>query len=160
MRLIIIETAMDNKFRDILSSLPAPEDRSCLDPFRELVDELHRRGRTYREISSILAERCQIFVSASTVYRFLHRRSRIKPKSRKSEISPVPKMNKGNHIADIEEKVAIISETETMTDEIQRRISALRLRPALDPTKSHLFHYDPTEPLHLPKKPGRNKSDR
>jgi hypothetical protein len=159
MRLILIEAAMDNKFKDILDSLPVPEPRSCLDPFRELIDELHRRGRTYREISSILAGRCEIFVSASTVYRFLHRRSRNKSQSRKSGISPVPKMKKGNHPADTEGKVSIISETETITDEIQKRISALKLRPALDQTKSQLFHYDPNEPLHLPKKPDRNKSD-
>jgi hypothetical protein len=157
MRQILIEEAMDNKFRDILDSLPEPEARSCLDPFRELIDELHRRGRTYREISSILAERCEVFVSASTVYRFLHRRSRIKSQSRRSEISPVPKMKKGNHIADTEGKPSIISETETITDEIQRRISALKLRPALDQTKSQLFHYDPNEPLHLPKKPAETK---
>jgi hypothetical protein len=150
---------MDNKFKDILDSLPALEARSCLDPFRELIDELHRRGRTYREISSILAERCEIFVSVSTVYRFLHRRSRIKSGSRKSEFSPVPKMKKENHAAITEGKASIISETETIPDEIQGRISALKLRPALDQTKSQIFHYDPNEPLYIPKKPGGNKSD-
>jgi IS30 family transposase len=156
MRLIIIEAAMDNKFRDILDSLPAPEPRSCLDPFRELIDELHRRGRTYREISSILAERCEIFVSVSTVYRFLHRRSRFRSQSRKSEFSPVPKMKKGNRRAVTEEKISVVPETETKTDEIQRRISVLKHRHTPDQTKSQLFHYDPDEPLHLPTKPGRN----
>ena len=159
MLLNIAEAAMDNKFRDILDSLPAPEARSRLDHFQELIDELHRRGRTYREISSILAERCKVSVSVSTVYRFLHRRSRVRSKSRKSEISPVSRMKKGNHTAITEGKSSIISETETIPDEIQKKISALKLQPATDRTESQIFHYNPNEPLHLPKKPGRNKSD-
>ncbi len=159
MLLNIAEAVMVNKFRDILDSLPAPEARSRLDPFQELIDELHRRGRTYREISSILADRCKVSVSASTVYRFLHRRSRVRSKSRKSEISPVSRMKKGNHAAITEGRPSIISETETIPDEIQRKISALKLQPAIDQTESQIFHYDPNEPLHLSKKPGRNKSD-
>ena len=148
---------MDNNFKVILDSLPPPEPRSCLDPFRKLIEELHRRGRTYREISTILTERCEVSVSASTVYRFLHRRSRIKSQSHKRELSPVPKMKKGYRQAVTEEKVSVVSETETITDEIQRRISALKHRQTPDQTKSKLFHYDPDEPLHLPEKPNRNK---
>jgi hypothetical protein len=61
---------MDDKFQDILDSLPEKPPRSRLEPCNELIGELRRRGRTYREIRDILAEKCGTQVSVSTLPRF------------------------------------------------------------------------------------------
>jgi len=68
--------AMDEKWNDILSSLPARPPRSRLEPYCELIEELRRRGRTYREITSVLLEKCQVRASRSNIHhfvRFAHR---------------------------------------------------------------------------------------
>src|SRR6516162_4929908 len=46
---------MDRKFEDILDTLPEKPPRSRLEPYRELIGELRKRGRTYRDIAGILA---------------------------------------------------------------------------------------------------------
>jgi hypothetical protein len=51
---------MDAKFREILDALPNKPPRSRLEPYRELIEELRRRGRTYVDIAGILAEKCQV----------------------------------------------------------------------------------------------------
>jgi len=49
---------MDANFQDILDNLPTRvRGRSRLDPYGELVDELRRRGRTYRDVASILSDK-------------------------------------------------------------------------------------------------------
>jgi IS30 family transposase len=151
---------MDEKIRDILNNLQEPTPRSCLDPLRELIDELHRRGRTYREIARILAERCEVSVSVSTVFRYLHNRSRTKPQACKLHFRQVPKSSKlAQPIVTEEEKGRKSIKPELASDEIQKRIAALKIRPELAKTASQLFQYDPDEPLHLPQKTRENKSD-
>src|SRR5688572_16345823 len=66
---------MDDKFQDIVDSLPEKPARSRLEPYNELIDELRRRGRTYREIAHILAEKCQLIAGASTIHDFVRVRS-------------------------------------------------------------------------------------
>src|SRR5437667_8511019 len=64
--------------------MPAKPRRSRLEPYRDLINELRRRGRTYREIADILAEKCQLRAAASTVNRFLRKRvvARVKSPTR------------------------------------------------------------------------------
>jgi hypothetical protein len=76
---------MDDKFQDILDSLSEKPPRSRLQPYGELIDELRRRGRTYRDIAGILAEKCQLQVSVSTVHDFVRVRSRTTRKSAKHQ---------------------------------------------------------------------------
>ena len=38
---------MGGHFQDILDSLPEKPARSRLEPYRELIEELRRRGRTF-----------------------------------------------------------------------------------------------------------------
>src|SRR5437762_2358710 len=75
---------MDDRFQDILDGIPEKPPRSSLEPYRDLINELRRRGRTYREIAHILAEKCQLRVAASTVNRFVSKRkvARAKPPAR------------------------------------------------------------------------------
>jgi hypothetical protein len=59
---------MNETFQTLLESLPPKRPRSQLEPYTELIQELRKRGRSYREIAGILAERCGVRVGIHTVY--------------------------------------------------------------------------------------------
>ena len=139
---------MDDRFEDILDTLPDKRPRSCLEPYGKLIDELRRRGRTYRDIAHILAERFQLRVWASTVQRFvrIQLRARRKPQERRMPESPSPR------------KVISGGAAQVSADEVRQRIEALKRRPVPTDTTPERFHYDPTEPLRLIRKTGENES--
>ena len=62
---------MDEKFREIIESLPVKRSRSRPEPYRQLIAELRRLRRTYREIAQVLGEKCQLQVSAAAVHNFV-----------------------------------------------------------------------------------------
>jgi hypothetical protein len=62
---------MDDNFQDIIDSLPEKRSRSRLEPYGKLIDELLRRGWTYRGIAGILAKKFQLKVSISTIHDFV-----------------------------------------------------------------------------------------
>ena len=66
-----LRLAMDAKFKEILDGLPSKRPRSRLEPYGELISELRRRGRTYRDIAHILGEKCQVQVTASVLVGFM-----------------------------------------------------------------------------------------
>ena len=76
---------MDANLQEILDNLDEKAPRSRLGPYRDLILELRRRNRTYREILQILADRCQIQVSISTLHDFLRAQQRIDSKMKKQQ---------------------------------------------------------------------------
>ncbi|HEY4087981.1 MAG TPA: hypothetical protein VGM43_18700 [Bryobacteraceae bacterium] len=62
---------MDGKFNTILDSLPPKPPASKLEPYAELIGELRKRDRSYREIAGILKQRCGLSVGLNTLYRFV-----------------------------------------------------------------------------------------
>ena len=135
---------MDSEFRNILESLPEKPPRSRLEPYGELIDGLRRRGRTFRDIVEILAEKYQLRVSISTLHDFLRARSRRNRNSARRIAAdamiatPIaPKAAAGESVEKPGE------------DEIRRRIVAFKARkPVTTPSRDD-FHFDPTEPLRL-----------
>ena len=71
---------MEDQLKQILESLPEKPPRSRLAPYREFIEELRQLGRTYRDIAAILAEKCQLRVSASAIRDFVRIHSRDKTK--------------------------------------------------------------------------------
>jgi len=143
---------MDDKFQEILDGMPEKPPRSSLEPYRELINELRRRGRTYREIAHILAEKCQLRAAASTVNRFLRKRkvARAKPPAR---LTPKAKTVSVTTRAATERIASSNVQEESLPhDDVQQRIAALKLKPAPARSSPDLFRYDPNEPLHLPPK--------
>ncbi len=67
---------MDPKFQAILKTLPAKTPRSHLEPYRGLVLEMRKRGRSYREITRVLNKSCGIETGASTVNDFVLARTK------------------------------------------------------------------------------------
>ena len=58
-------------FKEILDNLPEKPPRSRLEPYRELILEMRRRGRPLREIAKVLAEKCGVSVVPSTIHDFV-----------------------------------------------------------------------------------------
>lgn len=69
-----------NDHRLILKTLPEKPARSRLAPFKKLIMGLLARRRTYREIARIIAEKCGMKVSISTLHDFV--RLRLGPKGK------------------------------------------------------------------------------
>jgi hypothetical protein len=59
-----------------LANLPPKPPRSKLEPHRELIRELRRKGRTYREVSRLFADRLGLQVAPSTLHSFVKVRAR------------------------------------------------------------------------------------
>jgi IS30 family transposase len=76
---------MDDKVNEILDRLPPKPPRSRLDPHAALIEELRRRGRTYREIARVLAEDCQVHSSPSNIYYFVRLRAQEAKQARAQE---------------------------------------------------------------------------
>src|SRR5437660_11207065 len=69
----------EDQLRNIIAALPEKLSRSRLEPYRQLIGELRRRRRTYREIAEVLAEKCDLRISATAVHNFVRRHLRRKP---------------------------------------------------------------------------------
>jgi hypothetical protein len=145
-------TLMDEKFQDILDTLPEKPPRSRLEPYREFINELLRRGRTYRDIASILAEKCQVRVSISTVHDFLRIRRQTSRKPTKSQLTVAARLNTDG-VTPSAPPMNEPKEEKPANDEVQRQIAAFKQRPApQDEASPKQFQYNPNEPLHLPAK--------
>ena len=142
---------METKFKEILDGLPDKPPRSRLEPYRELIRELRRRGRTYRDIAQILAEKCQVQVTASGVHDFVRKRSRVKRKSTKRLANAALKTAPAALIAPPTEKPS-------GDDKVQRKIAALKARKPVTKAALAEFQFDATQPLRL-KKQGKPTSD-
>lgn len=118
---------MDEAFHKILDSLADKKPRSRLEPYRELIVELRRRGRTYRDIAAILADRCQVPVAHSTIYAYL----KVRGGARNAGQPVRPADSKPN------------------ADELRQRIAELKSsRPPVEPDASR-FEFDAAEPLRI-----------
>jgi len=139
--------------RQIIESLPEKRSRSRLEPYRQLIAELRRLGRTYREIAHVLREKCQVQVSAVAVHNFVRihlRRKRNPIRKRTSGFVEAPLVN-GTGTVSTELRTDNIRAGARFPaisdDEVRRRIEELKRKPA--PTETPvLFEYDPRKPLH------------
>ncbi len=129
---------MDEKFRAILESIPMRQ-RSKLEPYTELIEELRRRGHTYREISGILAEKCDLTAASSTLVRFVAARAKEKRKR--------PKLHE--RLRTVQASIDVNVTSAIPNNDVWNRIEALKQRPAKSVKPIKHFEYDPDQPLHL-----------
>jgi hypothetical protein len=108
----------------ILESLPDKQYRSKLEPHRELIRELRRKGRTYREVAKLFNERLGLYVAPSTLHSFV----KVRAKHRKHTQFELPPL-----------------ETVAETDSV----SALRAKPISSKPKPTRFVFRENEPLTL-----------
>jgi len=143
---------VDPKFEVILNSLPSKEPRSRLEPYGELITEMRKRGRTYREIAQVLKKSCGLKVGTSTVNDFVLARSKSKAK-----LSLSTSRTTATH-KNLEGRAATYKDTEARKstgrtrkalEGIARTIKELKDRPLKTSAKKPLFEYNPEEPLRL-----------
>lgn len=142
----------DEEIQSILDALPEKQPRSRLEPYGQLLDELRKRGRTYREIERILHEKCHVHVPRSTINDFVRRRSRPKRNQRKLQQARLDNRNLFATAGDEEKKASSAEPVPPAIDGVYHRIASLKQQPTSVAKTDELFHYDPSEPLHLPKK--------
>jgi hypothetical protein len=117
-------------------------ERSRLEPYGELIDELRERGLTYRDISDILTAELQFQVPKSTVNDFVRERSRRRRNAtRRISRITIP--------APIVPLATVPPSQGPSEDEVRRRIAALKARKPPAEAPADGFHYDPDEPLRL-----------
>jgi hypothetical protein len=144
------EVLVDGNFQDILNTLSEKAPRSRLEPYGGLIDELRRRGRSYREIAHILAEKCHVETAASTIHDFVRVRS---PKKRgtKHQAPAKPRTGLGRSEPQVS-RAKLASENLSTVSEAHQRIAALKARATPPGAKPQQFRYDPDQPLSLPPK--------
>lgn len=142
---------MDAKLKTILKNLPAKKLRSRLEPYRELIREMRRRGRSYREIIQVLRDHCDLQFSVSALHDFVRKRSSSKTiTSAHSGAKQITKKSKPSveHSKNIGRTISTQrSGKEYGGDAITNK--ALQETRIKAPAKRTLFHYDPDEPLRL-----------
>ena len=142
---------LSDKFRAILDALPEKPPRSRLEPFSELIDELRRRRRSYREIVSVLAEKCDLRVSISTIHDFVRAKSKEAKKAAKLLRTSVPSPDIRNpESTALRRSAPQLNQGNPTAEEVQRRIAAVKQRkvpPSTNPSEG--FQYNPDEPLRL-----------
>ena len=152
--------SIDDKFEEILAGLPENRQRSRLAPYGNLIGELRRRGLTFRYIAQMLAEKCQLTVASSTIVRFARARSRAKESPSKCQPPKLGKNAQASTRARIQEKPDSRAAIDMpAVDVVYQRIAALKQRQASIQNTAKLFHYDPTEPLHLSQRTSPKKID-
>jgi hypothetical protein len=136
---------MDEKFQAILDSLPPKPSRSRLEPYAELIHELRRRNRSYREITAILVDRCGVRVGVHTLYNFVRVRTPAsKKKTSRQANAPA---------AEAAARPPAVTPTGAgdagQNRDVWQRIQALKDRPvsARSATAEKVFHYDENVPL-------------
>ena len=147
-----------DRFEQIMRDLPQKPARSRLDPFGSMIEELLGSGWTYRAVARILAEKCSLHASISTIHHFMHRRAKAKRNASKRQ-HPAPRNEPESGTTVMKEERGILTTgTKTTDDSVYQRIAALKQRPAPVQNAINLFHFDPDKPLQLPQKPEFHKA--
>jgi len=111
-----------------IDNLPEKPPRSKLEPHRELIRELRRKGRTYREVARLFHERLGLYVAPSTVHSFVKVRAK-HHKRTQFELPPLEVSSPSSPALD--------------------RIAALREKTAVPKSKPTRFVFRENEPLTL-----------
>jgi hypothetical protein len=112
-----------------LAGFPPKPPRSKLEPHRDLIRELRRKGRTYREVARLFHERLGLHVALSTLHSFV----KVRAKHRKRTQFELPPT--GLAAAD---------------SPVLERVAALKAKPAVREAKRARFVFrENNEPLTL-----------
>ena len=134
---------MENAHQAILDSLPPVRRRSKLEPYAALIRTLRARGRSYREIVTILRERCGLRVAMHTVYHFVRARAQ-KDIRRPPRRQPSRSVRRASEAAPSSSPVSPDGPEDVWT-----RIAAVKQRAPASAAEPKTFEFDENEPLQL-----------
>ena len=119
---------MEPELRTVLEYSSEKPPRSKLEPHRELIRELRRKGRTYREVADLFHERLGLHVALSTLHSFV----KVRAKHRKRLQFELPPTG--------------LASTESP---VLERVAVLKAKPAVRGEKRTRFVFRENEPLTL-----------
>jgi hypothetical protein len=156
---------MDLSFEAILSTLPAKQPRSRLEPYRTLIIQMRKRGRSYREITQVLKKSCGLTVGTSTVNDFVLARTKSTRKhtastTRDLSVSKNDTKSLIGHIGTYKDSKGIKGtvSTQKSLEGITRTIKTVKDQSPKMHKKKVLFEYNPDEPLRLQRNQKRGSS--
>ena len=141
---------MNKPLPEILNAIPPKPPRSKLEPYYDLIRELRRRSKTYREIAQILEEHAGLRVDHSTIFNFVHVRSRQAkapyyteelPSRHHTDSMPPPK-------SEDEQEPSFVVPSDG-ADDAHARIEALKRRKEISKPADTAFRYEENAPLRL-----------
>ena len=119
---------MEPAHQILISGMPAKPPRSKLEPHCELIRELRRKGRTYREVAALFRERLGLEVAPSTLHSFV----KVRAKHRKRTQFELPP-----------------PETVVIESPVLDRVAALKAKPVPQDAKRARFVFRENESLTL-----------
>ena len=149
---------MDKPLSEILNAIPSKPPRSKLEPHYDLIRELRRRSKTYREIAKILEEHVGLHVDHSTICDFVHLRARRARAPRRLEELPprlladgitAPESKSGSSAS------LTASNASDGTSDAYARIEALKRRKGTSTLADPGFRYEEGAPLVLVSEPSK-----
>ena len=111
------------------SDLPSKPPRSKLEPHRDLIRELRRKGQTYRDVARLFQERLGLYVAPSTLHSFVKVRAKHRKRSQ-FELPPA-------------------EFTTGAVSAVVDRVAALKSKPVVRSAKAARFVFRENEPLTL-----------
>ena len=131
---------MSDLIQQILDELPNRSGRSSLDPYRELILEMRRRGYSYRETARLLADRCDMKISHAAIHNFVRRHVRALIAESSPDRLQVERRGR-------RQQTGVASEN---LGDVRDRIAALKRRAAPAACVEEAgFRFDPDQPLRL-----------
>jgi hypothetical protein len=149
---------MDKPLSEILNVIPPKPPRSKLEPYYELIRELRRQSRTYREIATILKDHVGVQVDHSTICDFVHLRARrARTPRRTEELPPSPR----EHAASAPDSESRAPTPSTRSPAVERisdvcaQIQTLKRRKESPGPADPGFDYEEGVPLRLISDPNK-----
>ena len=144
---------MEPRFQAILNNLPAKQPRSRLEAYRELIVEMRKRGRSFREIAHVLKQSCGVKVGTSTINDFVLSRTK---STKKPTATATPELvgsgkdsKKPIRTYKNQKTLKGTVSTPKVPEDIARKIKEVKDQPPTTRKKKLLFEYNPDEPLRL-----------
>jgi hypothetical protein len=129
---------MNESIKTLLDQMPERPPRSKLEPHTEVIRQLRRKGRTYKEIAFFFALHLNIKVAPSTIHAF------VRVRARRGERRPV-EFSAGSQPTPFQSHASSAGSDV----EIRKRIEELKRRKPLKEPETPRFEYDENEPLVL-----------
>jgi hypothetical protein len=133
---------MKKDLQSILGRLPPPRRRSKLEPYAALIRALRVRGRSYREIVTILREQCGLRVAIHTLHHFVRvqeQKNSARRRPRRPPSGPVQRAS----------EAGASSSTLAPDEDVWTRIAAVKQCAPGSAAAPKAFAYDENEPLQL-----------
>lgn len=150
---------MKPQFEAILKSLPPQAPRSRLQPYSQLIREMRKRKRSYREITEVLRDQCGLKAGISTVRDFLRAqtKSSANHRDRHNHNLSTTRNRKALTATNKErETLAGTAKTQKAFESTERHFQESMQSRLSKPANKPRFEYNSEEPLRILRKQGEH----